>query len=117
MADQSVERRYRFTVLLTGCVGLLAPVLLELSGLLPQSYAFDGREMRILPGAVRFPEIPTLFALTVAGLFMILGPALLMGRLQRGLQEAELRSRLHAWHLRQLLPAEASPPTSHGSSS
>jgi serine/threonine protein kinase len=112
----SHDARYRSTVLLTGCVGLLAPLLLELAGVLPPSYAFDDLGMRILPGAVRFPEIPTLLALVVAGLFMILGPALLMGRLQRGVQEAELRSRLHEWHLRQLLPAEARPPIIHGSS-
>lgn len=113
----SHDARYRSTVLLTGCVGLLAPLMLELAGVLPLSYTFDDLGMRILPGAVHLPEVPTLLALTVAGLFMILGPALLMGRLQRGLQEAELRSRLHAWHLRQLLPAEARRPTANGSSS
>jgi eukaryotic-like serine/threonine-protein kinase len=106
----SQDARYRFTVTLTGCAGLLAPLLLELSGLLPRSYVFDAAGMRVLPGAAYFPEVPTLFALTVAGLFMILGAGLLMSRLQRGLGEAELRYHLHAWHLRQLLPEEARTP-------
>ena len=106
----SHDARYRFTVMLTGCAGFLAPVLLELSSVLPRSYAFDAAGMRVLPGAARFPEIPTLFSLTVAGLFMIVAAGLLMGRLQRGLRAAELRSHLHAWHLRQLLPEEARAP-------
>jgi serine/threonine-protein kinase len=106
----SQDARYRFTVMLTGCAGLLAPLLLELAGLLPRSYSFDAAGMRVIPGAAYFPEVPTLFSLTIAGLFMILGAGLLMGRLQRGLGEAELRSHLHAWHLRQLLPEEARAP-------
>jgi eukaryotic-like serine/threonine-protein kinase len=112
----SHDARYRFTVLLTGCAGLLAPLLLELSGVLPASYAFDAAGMRVLSGATRFPEVPTLFALTIAGLFMILGAGFLMGRIQRGLHEAELRSHLHAWHLRQLLPEEARAPVVRASS-
>ena len=107
----SPDARYRVTVMLTGCAGLLAPLLLELVGALPRSYAFDAAGMRVIPGAAHFPEVPTLLALTIAGLFMILGAGLLMGRLQRGLGEAELRSHLHAWHLRQLLPQEARVPT------
>ena len=105
--SMSHDARYRFTVLLTGCAGFLVPLGLELSGALPPSYSFEGESLRVLSGAARFPEVPTLFALTVAGLFMILAPGLLMGRLQRGLREAELRSLLYAWHLRQLLPEGA----------
>ena len=108
----SDDARYRFTVLITGCAGLIAPLLLELSGVLPRSYVFDATGMRILVSAARFPEVPTLVALATAGVFMILGAGLLMDRLQRGLREAELRSHLHAWHLRQLLPEEARAPVS-----
>ena len=112
----SHEARYRLLVISTGCVGLLVPLALDLSGALPRSYAFEGASLRVLSGAARFPEIPTLFALTVAGLFMILAPGLMMGRLQRGLREAELRSLLHAWHLRQLLPEVARAPVVRASS-
>ena len=106
----SNDARYRFTVLLTGCAGLVAPLVLELSGVVPRSYVFDATGMRILVSAARFPEVPTLVALSSAGVFMILGAGLLMDRLQRGLREAEVRSHLHAWHLRQLLPEEARAP-------
>lgn len=108
--SMSDDARYRVTVLLTGCAGLVAPLLLELSGALPRSYVFDAAGMRILVSATHFPEVPTLVALAAAGVFMILGAGLLMGRLQSGLREAELRSHLHAWHLRQLLPEEARAP-------
>ena len=112
----SHDARQRFIVLSTGCAGLCAPLLLEVLGVLPPSYVFEGGQMRILSSTVSFPEVPTLVALTVAGLFMILAPGLLMGHLQRGLREAELRSLLHAWHLRQLLPEEARAPVAHASS-
>ena len=108
--SMSDDARYRCTVLVTGCAGLVAPLLLELSGALPRSYVFDAAGMRILVSAAHFPEVPTLVALAAAGVFMILGAGLLMGRLQSGLREAELRSHLHAWHLRQLLPEEARAP-------
>jgi eukaryotic-like serine/threonine-protein kinase len=104
--------RYRVMVLGTAVLSLLAPVLGELSGVIPRSYAFQGGVMTILPQAVSLPEGPTLFALTVANLFMILAPGLLMSKLQRTIREAEKQSILQAWHLRQLVPDEARAPVS-----
>jgi len=81
---------------------------LELSGLVPGSYAFHDGALTILPQATSFPEVPTLTALTVSSLFLTFAPALIMMKLQGTLMDAERRSALQSWQLRQLLPDEAS---------
>jgi eukaryotic-like serine/threonine-protein kinase len=108
----SHNTRYRIMVLATAVLSLLGPMIGELAGLIPRSYAFQGGVMIILPQAVSLPEGPTLFALTVANLFMIVAPGLIMGKLQRAIRDAEKRSSLQAWHLQQLVPGEARAPVS-----
>jgi eukaryotic-like serine/threonine-protein kinase len=107
--SMSHTTRYRIMVMVTAVLSLLGPVLGELAGIIPRSYAFQGGVMTILPQAVSLPEGPTLFALTVANLFMIVGPGLIMGKLQSSIRKAEKRSILQAWHLQQLIPDEARP--------
>jgi eukaryotic-like serine/threonine-protein kinase len=101
--------RFRAALIATGCLGLLAPLALELCGVIPRSYVFRDGALVILPRGLALPELPTLVGLTVSSLFMIVAPSLLMGRVQRALRRAELRSATQAFHLRQLLPDEARP--------
>lgn len=98
------HRSYRAAVIATGCAAQLAAVGAELSGILGPSYEFAGGAMIILPRAVKHAEAPTLTALTLTALFMIVAPAWMMGRLQQALRDAEQRALLQAWQLRQLLP-------------
>ncbi|UQA58301.1 serine/threonine-protein kinase [Polyangium aurulentum] len=102
--------RFRAAIMGTGCLALVLPLGLELCGILPRSYAFRDGAMLILPPGASLPEIPTLVGLAVSSMFMIVGPTLLMGRVQRALRRAEVRSATQAWHLRQLVPAEARKP-------
>lgn len=108
----SPKARARAVVLIASSLALLGPLFAEMAGLLSRSYAFQGGVMTILPNAVSLPELPTLFALTIANLLMIMFPALMMGKLQRSIREANERSILQAWHLQQLLPDEARGPIS-----
>jgi serine/threonine-protein kinase len=101
---------FRVAILTTGTLGLLGSAAVDLSGLVPPSYAFHDGAMTILPRGVTLPEVPTLVALIVGSTFMVLTPGLLMGRIQRALREAEQRSVLQAWHLRNLLPESAQAP-------
>jgi len=98
---------FRASVIGTGVAALLGSVAADLSGLVPSSYAFHDGAMTILPRAVTLPALPTLVALVVGSTFMVVVPGVLMGRMQLALREAEQRSFLQAWHLRQLLPDEA----------
>ena len=87
------------------------PIGLELAGIIPRSYTFEGGTMVILPQGVSLPEVPTLLTLIVANVFLIVAPSLILGRVQLALREAEMRSAMQAWHLRQLLPDEAKSAT------
>jgi hypothetical protein len=68
--------------------------------------------MTILAHAVELPEIPTMVALTVGAILMIVGPGVMMGRQQDALRDVERRSALQTWHLKHLLPDEAQAPVS-----
>lgn len=103
--------RFRTAIIGTGALGLLIPLGLELLGIIPQSYQFSQGAMMITPQGVEFQAIPTLVALTLGSVFLIVAPSVIMGRVQRSLYKAETRSALQAWHLRQLLPDEAHPTT------
>ncbi|MDI1437541.1 protein kinase domain-containing protein [Polyangium sorediatum] len=103
--------RFRAAILATGSLGLLVPLGLELLGVIPRSYMFQNGTMVILPQGVSLPEVPTLVALTLGSVFLIVAPSVIMGRVQLALREAEMRSAMQAWHLRQLLPDEARSAT------
>ncbi|WP_433927680.1 serine/threonine protein kinase [Sorangium cellulosum] len=98
---------YRVAVVVTGCAAVLAAAWIEYSGVLPRSYEFTGGAMIILPQAVEHSEIPTMTALTLTTLFMLVVPAFMMGQHQHALRDAERRAFLQAWQLRQLLPERA----------
>jgi serine/threonine protein kinase len=104
--------RYRTTILATGCLALLGSVCADVSGLVASSYQFHDTTMTIVAHAVRFQAVPTLVALTVGAVLMILGPGLMVAEQQDVLRDAERRSLLQAWHLKHLLPDEAQQPVS-----
>jgi serine/threonine-protein kinase len=105
---------YRTVIFGTGAMGLLGSVGVEVLGLIPRSYQFDagGLSMTIAAHAVRLREVPTMTALTIGAVLMILGPGVMVARQQDVLREAERRSALWAWHLKHLLPDEAQEPVS-----
>lgn len=99
--------RFRAAVIATSVTALLGSVAVDLAGLVPSSYAFHDGALTILPRAVTLPAVPTLVALVVGSTFMLVVPGLVMGRIMTTLRAAEERSFVQAWHMRQLLPAEA----------
>jgi hypothetical protein len=101
--------RFRALVIGTGCLAIVGPLALELLGIIPSSYVFENGKMVIVPQGVLLPELPTLCALTIGTIFLIVAPAVIMGRVQLSLRNAETRSAMQAWHLRHLLPDEARP--------
>jgi serine/threonine-protein kinase len=101
--------RFRALVIGTGSFAILGPLALELLGIIPRSYLFEHGKMVIVPQGLLLPEMPTLCALTLGTIFLIVAPAVIMGRVQMSLRNAETRSAMQAWHLRHLLPDEARP--------
>ncbi|NUQ72500.1 MAG: protein kinase [Polyangiaceae bacterium] len=102
--------RYRLAILVTGACVLLGSVGLELSGFISPSYLFRDGAITVLPNSVMLPKGPTIGALVVASLFLAVAPGVIMGRLQDALKEAEKKSAMHVWHLKQLLPDQTKTP-------
>jgi hypothetical protein len=101
--------RFRALIVGTGCLSLVGPLVLELIDVIPRSYEFHDGKMGILPQGLALPETQTLCALTLGTIFLIVAPAVIMGRVQIALRNAETRSAMQTWHLRHLLPDEARP--------
>ncbi len=99
--------KLRRAIVLSTAAALLGSVAIEITGVIPRSYAFHEGGMSVIPRAVTLPEVPTLAALTVGSLFMIAMPWVLMERFQEALYKAELRGFLQAYRLKHLLPSEA----------
>lgn len=98
--------KYRTAVISAGVLALAGSAVLEWLGILSSSYSFHEGGMSVLPNAVMLPEQATLAGLLVAGLFFAIVPAVIIGNLQDALRDAEKRSLVNMWHLRQLLPEE-----------
>jgi serine/threonine-protein kinase len=102
---------FRVAVIATGAVRGEHRRGAELAGLVPPSYAFRDGAMIILPRGVTLDPLPTLVALVVSSVFMVIVPGILMARIQGTLQQAEQRAFLQAWRLENLLPDEARAPS------
>ncbi|HEU4405947.1 MAG TPA: serine/threonine-protein kinase [Polyangiaceae bacterium] len=103
----SAGRRARRFALLAGALAVLAPIALELLGLVPRSYAFGGGIMRVLPRATELPPLQTTVCLSLTSVSMVLVPSLVVGRMRDRLNAAERRLYLQAWNLSQLVPSAA----------
>ncbi len=102
---------FRVAVIATGALAVLASFGAELAGLVPPSYAFRDGAMVILPRGVTLAPLPTLVALLVGSVFMVIVPGVLMARMQGMLEQTEQRAFLQAFRLKNLLPDEARAPT------
>ncbi|HEX6245276.1 MAG TPA: protein kinase [Polyangiales bacterium] len=98
------NQRARSLVLLGSLGSILVPTILQLLGVFPARYAFDGRGITILPGVVEFPERATWAFLLVANCLTVIVANLLVGRAVAALTRAEHRLFTQAWRLRQFLP-------------
>jgi serine/threonine-protein kinase len=98
------NQRARSLVLLGSLASILVPTILQLLGVLPARYAFDGHGLTILPGVVELPERATWAFLLVANCLTVIVANLLVGRAVAALTRAEHRLFTQAWRLRQFLP-------------
>lgn len=98
------NQRARSLVLLGSLASVLVPTILQLLGVMPARYAFDGRGLTVLPGVVELPERATWAFLLVANCLTVIVANLLVGRAVAALTRAEHRLFTQAWRLRQFLP-------------
>jgi serine/threonine-protein kinase len=88
--------------LITGALLMVAPVVLELAGVLPSSYTFEGGKLIVLPQMMELPRAGTFAFVTLANVALGLAPAIFVARLRSELTGAQQRELLRAWRLRRL---------------
>jgi hypothetical protein len=85
-----------------GAIAMVAPVLLELAGVLPASYLFANNQIVIVPQMHDLPRTGSIVLLLGAGIGSLIVPSVFVARLRQTLTEAQLRLHLQAWHFKRL---------------
>jgi serine/threonine-protein kinase len=84
-----LPRRHRGLLTIGCCASVVAPMLLQLVGVLPPSYAYENGQMKILPVVTSFSETSLrLAALSVTVVAIFFAPTLVIQRLHRRLRRA-----------------------------
>ena len=95
-------RTFRRVGLIAGIVAMCVPVLLEVAGILPPTYAFVDGRMVLDAHVVALPETGTIGLLAVANIAMLVVPCLFIARLRGDLSAAQTRQLVQTWQFRRL---------------
>jgi serine/threonine-protein kinase len=110
----AADRSRRKVAVALGGLCIVTPVLLELTGMLPQQTAFQGGTLVVLPQIADLPRVPALVFLVLANLAIIATSSLVVARFRDALAEIERRLHFQTWQLRQFIPrdvrASVTPP-------
>jgi serine/threonine-protein kinase len=83
-------------------LAMIAPMMLELAGVLPSSYVYDHGRMVILPQLIELGQGGSIAVLLGASVLSLVAPAVFVGQVRDRLNQAERRLLLQAWHFRRL---------------
>ena len=92
-----------------GCLSFLAPLALQLVGVLHSSYRFTAGSLVVTPWVAQLPPVATIGFLALSGVTLLVVVALFARQFRTHLNQARLEARLHTWQLQQLLPDQARP--------
>ncbi|MFO0650984.1 MAG: serine/threonine-protein kinase [Polyangiales bacterium] len=98
-------RRFAFGVI--GGAGMVAPALLDASGLIEPSYVFHDGAVTLLPRLTSLPPVQTFVGVLLAHVATLYAAVRLRGRIREAFDDASRRLHLLAWQLRQVVPREA----------
>jgi serine/threonine-protein kinase len=112
------DRRRRITALLVGIVTVAAPAIAEMAGVLPRSTVFTGEQMVVTSHMLHLPPTGSYVVLLLLSAALVIVVGALTARLRDTLSQYEDWMRVHAWHLRQLVPENSAwgPPFTSSSS-
>jgi serine/threonine-protein kinase len=88
--------------LAVGLAAMILPVLLEVAGVLPTSYAFEGGRMLVEPQVIALPRTGTIALLSLANIAMLVVPCVFIARLRSDLSDVQTRQLLQKWQFRRL---------------
>jgi serine/threonine protein kinase len=104
----SNERGLRRIILALGAIGVVLPLALETSGLVPPSFRFDHGTLVLLPRALPL-EPASLIVLAMVFVATVALGSVTIGPFRDDLDRALLESRVLAWQLRQFVPTKPKP--------
>jgi serine/threonine-protein kinase len=88
----------------TGLLAIVLPLALAELGWIPPFYEFGEDRMCLVAKAFSFPRVPTTLYLTFSSCMAIVGTVGYLQRVRARLDEAQMRLRVYAWQLRQVMP-------------
>ncbi len=97
----------RAAVVAIGTLALLVPFALELLGVVPASFAFEGGRLVLLPRLMELTSASTLPLLLLGNVAVVVVPSLIVGRLADNALATKKAHIKHLSWLRQLVPDEA----------
>ena len=103
------DRSRRPLILVASSMAILLPLLLDVVGLVPPAYVFDHGTWIVTNRLLDFRPSLTVLVAAVATLAPMMMLCVYFMRMRDMLTAAEERLYLHAWQLRQLVPADAGP--------
>jgi serine/threonine-protein kinase len=89
---------------LLGLASVFVPMLLQLLGVIPPSYVFEGGSIRIVSNLVEFRPLPAFLLLALGSGLTVVATVFAVGRAVDSLVASERRNFAQAWRLRQILP-------------
>jgi serine/threonine-protein kinase len=95
-------RRQWNLILGLGLATMIVPALLEIAGVLPESYQFRDGLLCIVPHLIRFPEAPSMIGLGVTAIGVVALTTWVSRQIFAKHIEAEVRLRVHEWYLKTL---------------
>ncbi|MBL8719070.1 MAG: protein kinase [Myxococcales bacterium] len=97
----------RFGAIAIGTFAVIAPLALELTGVISPSFRFVGGKLELASRVVTLSPAPTLLLLFGITLALIAIPSLIVARAHDDATEAKKRLATHLWHLRKIVPGGA----------
>ncbi|MBZ0237329.1 MAG: hypothetical protein K8M05_33735 [Deltaproteobacteria bacterium] len=100
----SPARHSAIPVVVNAVLVLLLPLALEWAGVLPRTFWIDESGITIRSWVIGSDPVGTVVVLVAANLGLVLTVAQMALHLQRAQADAERKTHLQSWHLRQLVP-------------
>jgi tRNA A-37 threonylcarbamoyl transferase component Bud32 len=101
------EKEHWRKAIALGALSVVAPFVLQMTGVLPASYGFREGALVVLPRVTSFPPAGTLAFLFLASVGVVIAPALIATRVRSTLTRAEERLFMQSWMLKHLVPDQA----------
>lgn len=101
------DPKWRRLFMALGSLGMVGPILLEVSEVVAPSYVFHNGLIELHPRMTRLTAGPSLVSLMLVHLGLLLAMVQVVGRMRDAFDVVSRRLHLQAWQLRQIVPSDS----------